>query len=129
MEPSTRKALIIGGLALATGVGVTLVATRANAAKTLKGEPFVLQFMRTTGYRTLPVVTRNIPMVDPDPSSKGPRLIEWARAEQAKGKEILVPSVYYQGMTAVHPSQFMAVDPVAAKGLTVLGIFKILPKI
>jgi hypothetical protein len=68
-------------------------------------------------------------MVDPDASSKGPRLLEWVREVQGRGMTVLVPAVYYQGLTSGSPSQLIALDSASAQLMAPLGIFKVLPKV
>lgn len=122
------KKVVLGGLAVATVLGVVFYAGNASAKKA-SGEPFVLQMLKTVGYKALPIVVPAMSMVDPDPSSKGPRLYEWVRAEQARGKVVLVPGIYYQGVTSGSPTQIVSVDAPTAELMAPLGIFKILPKV
>lgn len=127
MEPSTKK-IVAGGLAAAAILGVVFYAGTASAKKT-GGEPFVLQMLKTVGYKAMPINVPAMTMVDPDPTSKGPRLVDWVKTEQARGRVILVPSVYYQGVTTGSPSQIVSVDAPTAQLMAPLGIFKILSKV
>jgi len=122
MEQGTRRVIAIG-LGVAAASAIAFAVGNARAAKK-GGEPFVLQWMRTVGYRQLPVAVPDMPMVDPDSSSKGPRLIEWVMSEQARGRNIMVPSVYYQGLTTGSPSQIVSVDPRVGDAIASLGVFK-----
>lgn len=122
MEASTKKVGIVAA-ALAAFGAVTFAVGRLFAKPT-GGEPFVLKMMKTVGYRPLPVAVPDMPMVEPDPTSKGPRLIDWAAAEQKKGRAVMVPSIYYQGMTTGSPSQIVSIDPRMEPALSVLGTFK-----
>jgi hypothetical protein len=125
MTPAKKIGLGVGAAAV---LGLVFWAGTASAKKT-GGEPFVLQMMKTVGYKVLPVSVSGMPMVDPDPTSKGPRLIEWVKAEQGKGRVILVPAVYYQGVTNGSPSQILSVDGHVAEAIAPIGIFKVLGKV
>lgn len=85
--------------------------------------------LKTMGYKQLPISVPAMSMVDPDPTSKGPRLIEWVKAEQARGRTVLVPAVYYQGVMNGSPSQIVSVDAPTAQLMGPLGIFNVLPKV
>lgn len=119
---------VIGGIVAAVVLGGVFYAGTASA-KSTGGEPFVLQFFKTVGYKQLPIAVPAMTMVDPDPTSKGPRLIDWAKAEQARGRMVLVPAIYYQGVTTGSPSQILSVDEPTGKLMITMGIFKQLSKV
>ncbi len=123
-----NKKLLLGGLATALVLGGVFYAGTASAKKT-GGEPFVLQFLKTVGFKQLPIAVPAMTMVDPDPTSKGDRLIDWCKQEQARGRVVLVPAVYYQGVTTGSPSQIISVDAPTAQVMLPLGIFKQLSKV
>jgi hypothetical protein len=106
-----------------------LVTSRVNAATTPVGEPYVLKMLATVGYRKLDIAVAGMVMVEPDTSSSGPKLVEWVRAEQARGQAVLVPSGYYEGKMNVSPSQILATDTTLANSMLPFGVFKLLPKV
>lgn len=107
---------------------VTLVAGSSSAAPATTGEPFVREMMGKVSYRKLSIAVASMDMVEPMESSTGPRLIDWVRSEQARGRAVLVPAGYYSGTMNVSPSQIVSTDEATSSALEQLGVFKKLPK-
>lgn len=126
----TNKKVAVGLAALGVMGAAGLYYAKSAAAKAVSGEPYVLQMLKTTGYRVLPIAASNeMSMVEPDPSSKGLKLYDWVVAEQKKGRAVLIPAQYYQGTMSASPSQIVSVDQRFGAGMTALGIFKLAPSL
>jgi hypothetical protein len=126
----TNKKVAVGLAALGVMGAAGLYYAKSAAAKAVSGEPYVLQMLKTTGYRVLPIAASNeMSMVEPDPSSKGLKLYDWVAAEQKKGRAVLIPAQYYQGTMSASPSQIVSVDQRFGAGMTALGIFKLAPSL
>lgn len=126
----TNKKVAVGLAALGVMGAAGLYYAKSAAAKAVSGEPYVLQMIKTVGYRVLPVsASTEMSMVDPDTSSKGPKLYDWIVAEQKKGRAVLIPAQYYQGTMSASPTQIVSVEQRLGAAMTALGIFKVAPSL
>ena len=66
--------------------------TKDYVIPVLSGPALVQLVMRKVGYRAMPYA--GMLMAQPDLRKKGPRLIEWVRAQQAKGLVVVTSSSY-----------------------------------
>jgi molybdopterin biosynthesis enzyme len=122
-----NKQTLLLGLGALGIVGLFLLPSSSASAAT-SGEAFVREMLAKVSYRKLAIAVASMDMVEPVDGSNGPRLIDWVRGEQARGRAVLIPSAYYSGSMNVSPSQLISTDDATADSLLPLGVFTKLPK-